>query len=231
MIGDHPLAENLPEPIDQLGRESDLRHEQQHLSAPGQHLGSEVHINFRFARTGDTPQQARSRDRQTRHGSPRQPSARAESVGRRNCAPPVTGPGATSRSIQVNNPFFTRRARAVRSAASRLRATSAPSGARAANSSSASRCRGARRPIRSSAAASPSAVSASPARATSHSRRGRNSSAANSSSPCPLGFISDGAPRASPRPACTCNNRRPTPRNGAAARRAEAYRRARGRRS
>lgn len=33
MIGDHPLAENLPEPIDQLGRESDLRHEQQHLSA------------------------------------------------------------------------------------------------------------------------------------------------------------------------------------------------------
>ena len=57
MIGDHPLAENLPEPIDQLGRESDLRHEQQHLSAPGQHLGGEVHINFRFARTGDTPQQ------------------------------------------------------------------------------------------------------------------------------------------------------------------------------
>lgn len=57
MIGDHPLAENLPEPIDQLGRESDLRHEQQHLSAPGQHLGGEVHINFRFTRTGDTPQQ------------------------------------------------------------------------------------------------------------------------------------------------------------------------------
>ena len=167
MIGDHPLAENLPEPIDQLGRESDLRHEQQHVR-PGQHLGSEVHINFHLPEPVTPPQQhGRAIGK---HGTDLLGSLplRSGSVGRRNCAPPVTGPGATSRSIQVNNPFFHQESESRPIGGESAPGDFRPVGRKGSQLLQRLRCRGARRPIRSSAAASLSAVSASPARATNH---------------------------------------------------------------
>ena len=61
MVGRDAAAEDAFEPRDQLRRDGDFGHEQQHVAAAGERFGDQVDVQFGLARAGDAVQQ---------HGAP-----------------------------------------------------------------------------------------------------------------------------------------------------------------
>ena len=57
VVGRHAAAEDAFEPRDELRRDGDFGHEQQHVAAAGERLGDQVDVELGLARTGDAVQQ------------------------------------------------------------------------------------------------------------------------------------------------------------------------------